>query len=264
MEAFLQPEEELLWCSKAESTWLCPESGASLIGGLIFGAISLFCLLYPQELTMWNKVQAGLFLGLFLYQAALLPTLHHLHLKRYLYAITTRRALILDHRDRLRAYDLRPGMVLRADLPEGKPGSLLLEREVHTDNRGFRSVVNRGFLYTRTAAEALRLLNRQLGGHALRSPADRSSLWLIRLAGAPHTVHLLLLLQIALGIFAAVCVYGLLLQWQSVRLGLVSNSWSAAYERPVLVLAAALLANFLSARVFCRLLRCRRQLLASP
>ena len=171
IQEFLNSGETLLWCAKPEPPLMPQNTFIFFLLGIIFSSMSV---LMALQLQRQDQLQTPtiLFMSVFFVAGLLLafyiPYATRSKLLRTLYIISDRRAIILPPKGDVRSYPLAPYMVLSARTPEGKLGRIIFEREVH---RGKNSTytVDIGFLYCPEAAEALRLLEKQLDGKALES-----------------------------------------------------------------------------------------------
>lgn len=216
--AHLTPGEELLWVGKPVPT------GFQGLTGLLFiqcVAMALFfiimlCLLAPgMVLNPVGMLLCALFLLPELALGIALPLVKRRQMRRWLYVLTPRRALMLRH-DGMREWPLAPGMV--REYRPGALGSIVLgyKKSIFHSNKPW--LREEGFLRLRCreAGEAMALLERLLHGQARPQMASPEALAHMqqrvndataeKLAAAPGLMaaQLLLTTGIALGsIFSA-------------------------------------------------------------
>ena len=170
IQALLSEGEELLWISK-------PEVGAThgfphVIFGLFvvaFGCLPLVVGLEPGVVT-WAVILFYSFFGLFILLGLALvlvvAPLYVRHARQQVYAITSKRAIVLKHNGKLEEYPLVPYMVQEVRLWGMLPGDLILGYEKrHTRYSTYMEGV--GFLRCREAADALQLLQERLDGKVM-------------------------------------------------------------------------------------------------
>lgn len=168
LHAELQSDETLLWSGKPETSYLSSELFKYYLFGAAFTAFATF---FFSQRPAPKQLEEVLFISIF-YMAGLgimiiAPVFHIRHRKRWIYALTTRRALLLLHNG-TREYPLERYMVLKASTPAHRPGYLVFEREEVGSGKE-RHVVEWGFANCLGADEALRIMEDQLGGYALES-----------------------------------------------------------------------------------------------
>ena len=170
VQALLSEGEELLWISK-------PEVGAThgsphVIFGLIvvgFGCLPLMVGMEPEAVT-WAVILFYSFFGMFiLLGLALLfvaAPLYVRHTRQQVYAITSKRAIVLKHNGKLTEYPLAPYMVQELRRPGKRPGALILGYEERHSKHG-TYMEGAGFLLCPEAETALKILQERLNGKAL-------------------------------------------------------------------------------------------------
>lgn len=213
LQALLEEGEELLWVGKPEPTGLMGWSRLCFWGG---GSYVLLMSLMGCYFIFSHTPQAAallcgiLLLFLLLPGLALClvpPLLTRQQTRRWLYALTQRRALVLRH-DTLRDWPLTPHMV--QDYTPGACGSIVFSYKPSWLFKNKPRVLEEGFLHCREAGEALEQLERLLAGRArplMAPPAARAHMQQVfrdaqamRLAAARgQYVLTLLLLLIAAG-----------------------------------------------------------------
>lgn len=157
-QALLQPGEKLLWCGKYEPSGLNPVVVFEYGFAFCWNAFILTCFYLVVTAPEVNVTLLLFMIPFFLAGGMMIRflVLHWWHRRRWLYAISTRRVLLLLHNE-VREYELQPDMVMDAYLPENAPGDLIF------------SVQGReryGILRCRRADEALKILDSLLGGRA--------------------------------------------------------------------------------------------------
>ena len=170
IQTLLSEGEELLWISK-------PEVGAThgfphVIFGLFvvaFGCLPLVVGLEPGAVT-WAVILFYGFFGLFILLGLALvlvvAPLYVRHARQQVYAITSKRAIVLKHNGKLEEYPLVPYMVQEVRLWGMLPGDLILGYEKRHSKHG-SYMEGTGFLRCREAADALQLLQERLDGKVM-------------------------------------------------------------------------------------------------
>ena len=165
IQKHLRQDEKILWCGKPEPNWWSREMFVVMQGGVMLLVLSLGLMHYREEEAYPLQVRVILTLlavvgALCLFGA---PTLRWLHRRRWLYALTTQRALLLLHNE-LRSYPLYPYMTERTHTPEQGLGDIVFERQkmMNLSRHGEERYVEYGFLRIRESADVLRLLREQI------------------------------------------------------------------------------------------------------
>lgn len=163
IQSQLTPGEKLLWCGKPEVGLLSPPNVFCLFfGGIVIG-VSLVAMQCKSDGVIPTLIGTPGFIILNVVILMGIILLCARNRRRWVYALTDKRALVLTHKD-LRAYEIKPYMVLRSRVPERGVGKLVFEIEKDDE-----SLQEWGFLRCRGLAEPLRLLEEMLGGLALES-----------------------------------------------------------------------------------------------
>lgn len=158
----LREGEKILWCGKPEMGWWSKEVFFVMQGGAIVLLFSLALMQYGGEKAPHVEFLLPLLatIGVFCIIGA--PTVRWLHRRRWLYALTTQRALLLLHNE-LREYPLYPYMTERTHTPEQGLGDIVFERrKIMSPGRHEERFVEYGFLRIRDSAAVLRLLHDQI------------------------------------------------------------------------------------------------------
>lgn len=167
-QAQLQPGEKLLWCAKPTPTGLMGYTRVRLIlGSALMAVFFLGFFLSPEGRFFFNSIEGCLVVAFILLPevaiCTILPLVTYHQMTRWLYVLTSRRALMLKHHA-VKAWDIAPHMV--KEYRPGKLGSIVLGYERIYGNSS-QKAREEGFLRCREAAEAMHLLEQMLGGQAL-------------------------------------------------------------------------------------------------
>ena len=163
VQAQLSPGETLLWCGKPDVGLLNPPNVFCLFIGSIVIGVSLVAMRCESDGVIPTLIGTPGFIILNMVIMMGIILLCARNRRRWVYALTDKRALVLTHKG-LRAYEIKPYMVLSSRVPERGVGKLVFEIEKDDESRE-----EWGFLRCRGLAEPLQLLEDRLGGLALES-----------------------------------------------------------------------------------------------
>lgn len=172
LQALLAEDEELLWCGKPSVRFFSFGSIFMMLLGAAFFIAPVWMAYIICTHAQWQtSVIFCLFLSLFalngLYLMFGLPVREYRARCRWLYALTNRRAIIVQNGE-THEFPLAPYMVERLRAPQGKLGSIVFRSETVSRGRSHR-VVELGFLDTPEAPIVLELLSRLLDGKVSRA-----------------------------------------------------------------------------------------------
>ena len=186
IQTHLAPGEKLLWVGKPEVGLLSPPNIFCLFFCGILICVSLMAMQCETDDVIPRLIGSP---GFIIFTAVILMGIILLSARcrhRWVYALTNKRALVLTHK-KLRAYEIKPYMVLSSRVPEHGLGKLVFEIEKDDESRQ-----EWGFLHCRGLSEPLQLLEEMLDGLALESAkspelrrAEKEDT-LIKLAQEPH------------------------------------------------------------------------------
>lgn len=162
-QALLAPDEELLWVGKPAVSLLSPPNIFCLYSGGIVIFVSLIAMQCETDDMIPMLIGSPAFVILTVVILMGIILLSARNSRRWVYALTNKRALVITHKG-LRAYDIKPYMVLHSRVPKQGLGKLVFEIEKDDESRE-----EWGFLRCRGLSEPLQLLEDMLGGHALES-----------------------------------------------------------------------------------------------
>ena len=162
IQAHLREGEKILWCGRPESGWWSREILFVIQGGLAVLLIALSLILYGDFVGPCVEYLLPLLVAMGVFGVIGAPTVRWLHRRRWLYALTTQRALLLLHNE-LREYPLYPYMTERTHTPEQGLGDIVFERKkIMSLGKNEERFEEYGFLSIRESATVLRLLHEQI------------------------------------------------------------------------------------------------------
>lgn len=206
VQGILSHDEDLLWCGKPQLPILGGNTIIATLMGLFITGIHTFVLCEmwgnAPRLPWWVYLFPVGFFMLMITLCVYMVYSYRRDMHRKIYALTDRRAIILEHDGQTQEYRLEPYMVLRTDIPEQGVGHIVFEKKWQATRKGGR-IQEYGFMFSPEAALALSLLEKQLGGQALFSanPSEEQP------TPSKYTPRVALFLRIIMIIFIAICLY---------------------------------------------------------